>query len=251
MVTFPDLLARRDIPTVGTFLSTPSVAFLEIAKLSGFDFVVIDNEHVLMSAGDLDRMLVLARALDLPALVRVADHGYADVQRVLDAGAAGVFVPHVSNAEQAQTVVDQMVHPPIGTRGAHGGMRAGGWGLDAEARGRYTSPDHIWRVAMIEDQQAVDEIDEILAVPYLSSVFIGPGDLSLSLGVTPGDPALAAALAKVRDSAKKAGVPVATVASDAAGVKRLIDEGYDWVVANNDVSLFARACREILSQVRP
>lgn len=247
--TFPDLMARG-VPPVGTFLSTPALPFLEIAKLSGMDFVVIDNEHVLMSGGDLDAMLVVARGLELPALVRIPDHGYADVQRILDAGAAGIFVPHVPTPAMASQVVRQMIHPPHGTRGAHGGMRAGGWGLDEVARSRYTDPAYIYRVAMIEDRSAVEQIDEILATPYLSAVYVGPGDLSLSMGVPASDPSVQEAIVRVRDRAKAAGVHVGALAGDAAGMKRLQDEGYDWLVANNDIGLFARACRDILSEVR-
>ena len=154
MLSFADLLARS-APPIGTFLSSAALAPIEIAKASGLDFIVIDTEHALISPGDVEAMIVLARAIELPPLVRVPDHGYADVQQLLDAGAAGIFVPHVSSAEQASTVVGQMLHPPLGSRGAHGGMRAAGFGLDAAARASYPDPAQTWRVAMIEEREAV------------------------------------------------------------------------------------------------
>jgi hypothetical protein len=85
----------RAVPPIGTFMKIPAVETVEIVKLAGFDFIVLDAEHALLSASDLNQMILVARAIGISPIVRVADHGYGDVQRLLDAGAAGLFFPHV------------------------------------------------------------------------------------------------------------------------------------------------------------
>ena len=119
----------RTVPPVGTFMKIPSVETVEIVKLAGFDFIVLDAEHALLSLSDLNQMILVARAIGISPIVRVPDHGYGDVQRILDAGAAGLFFPHVADRAECEQVVRQASHPPYGTRGAGGGMRAGNWGM--------------------------------------------------------------------------------------------------------------------------
>ncbi len=247
MLTMKELCERLDRPPIGTFVKIPAIQTVEILKLSGFDFIIIDAEHAPLGMRDLDAMIMAARLLELPPVVRVADHGYADAQRVLDAGAAGVMVPHVSDPVEADRVLTQLVHPPSGTRGAGGGMRAGGWGLDPEAASRYTSAEDVWRILMIEEAEAVENIDRILGVKHLSAVFIGPSDLSMSMGVPRSDSRVEAGVSLVRDKARKSGVPVGTVAATGQAGRRLVQEGYDFVVVGNDTGLFGSACREAVS----
>src|SRR5665213_976691 len=95
-ITFREMLAQKDHTPVGAFVKIPSAETIEILALAGYDFIVIDREHAPLSMRDIDNMVLVARLCDMPPLVRIADHGYGDVQRVLDAGAAGILVPHVS-----------------------------------------------------------------------------------------------------------------------------------------------------------
>lgn len=234
-------------PPVGTFVKIPAIQTVEILKLAGFDFIIIDGEHAPLSMHDLDVMIMAARAIELPPIVRVPDHGYADVQRVLDAGAAGVMVPHVSDLDEARRVIAQMIHPPFGTRGAGGGMRAGGWGLDPVAVSRYTAVDDVWRILMIEEERAVERVEEILSAENLSALFIGPSDLSMSMGLARSDAKVNAAIARVRDAAKARGVRVGTVAPTGKQGRQLVEEGYDFVLVSNDTGLLGAAGREAVS----
>jgi len=241
MLTMNELRQKLGRPPIGTFVKIPAVQTIEILKLAGFDFVILDGEHAPLSMHDLDIMIMAGRALDLPPIVRVPDHGYADVQRVLDAGAAGVMVPHVSDLGEANKVLSQMVHPPHGTRGAGGGMRAGGWGLDPAAARRYTVVEDVWRIVMIEELRAVENIEEILSARHLSAVFVGPSDLSMSMGLNRGDAKVKDAIAGVVRAAKAAGVPVGTVAPTGALGRELLDDGYDFVMVSNDTGLLGAA----------
>ena len=247
-----DLIGRDGGPVpIGTFMKIPSVESVEIIKLAGFDFIIIDFEHAPLTLADLNHMIVVARALDLPPVVRVPDHGYGDAQRILDAGAAGLMFPHVSDGAQCAAVVRQASHPPHGTRGAGGGMRAGDWGM-AGGGSNYVQDGatKVMRIPMIEEKEAVDNADDILSVSGVDGVFIGPGDLSMTMGLRPGDPAVQDAIELTFKKAKARGIPVATVAGDGAGGRRLIERGFDFVVVGNDTGMLGRAATAIVAEIR-
>lgn len=242
----------RRVPPIGTFMKIPAVETVEIVKLAGFDFIVLDAEHALLGLADLNRMILVARALGISPVVRVPDHGYGDVQRILDAGAAGLFFPHVANRGECEQVVRQASHPPFGTRGAGGGMRAGDWGMAGRGSADYVNDGagKVMRIPMIEDRGAVDNADEILAVEGVDGVFIGPGDLSMTMGRKPGDPEVRSAIEEVLKKAKAARVPVGTVASDAGGARRLIEQGYDFILVSNDTGMLAKAAMALIDDIK-
>jgi 2-keto-3-deoxy-L-rhamnonate aldolase RhmA len=242
----------RKVPPIGTFMKIPAVETVEIVKLAGFDFIVLDAEHALLSLADLNRMILVARALGIAPVVRVPDHGYGDVQRILDAGAAGLFFPHVADRAECEQVVRQASHPPYGSRGAGGGMRAGNWGMAGRGSANYVGDgvDKVMRIAMIEEAIAVDNADEILAVEGLDGVFIGPGDLSMTMGMKPADPEVQSAIEEVLKKAKAARVPVGTVAGDAGGARRLIGKGYDFILVSNDTGMLAKSAMALIDDIK-
>ena len=242
----------RRVPPIGTFMKIPSVETVEIVKLAGFDFIVLDAEHALLSLSDLNHMILAARALGLAPIVRVPDHGYGDVQRILDAGAAGLFFPHVADRAECEQVIRQASHPPYGTRGAGGGMRAGNWGMAGRGGASYVKDgvDKVMRIPMIEERIAVDNADEILAVEGVNGVFIGPGDLSMTMGMKPSDAEVQSAIEEVLKKAKAARVPVGTVASDAGGARRLIEKGYDFILVSNDTGMLAKTAMSLIDEIR-
>ena len=241
----------RHVPPVGTFMKIPSVETVEIVKLAGFDFIVLDAEHAPLSLSDLNHMIVVARAIGISPIVRVPDHGYGDVQRLLDAGAAGLFFPHVADRAECERVVRQASHPPYGTRGAGGGMRAGNWGMAGRGSADYVRDgvDKVMRIPMIEERVAVDNADEILAVEGVDGVFIGPGDLSMTMGLKPSDPEVRGAVDEVLKKAKAARVPVGTVAHDAPGARGLIGQGYDFILVSNDTGMLARTAAGLIDEI--
>lgn len=254
MAWLKELLAQPDrkTPPVGTFMKIPAVEAVEIVKLAGFDFIIIDFEHAPLTLADLNHMIVVARAIDLAPIVRVPDHGYGDVQRILDAGAAGLLFPHVSDRAECEKVVRQASHPPYGTRGAGGGMRAGNWGMAGRGTANYVKDgvEKVMRIPMIEEKVAVDNADDILAVPGVDGIFIGPGDLSMTMGLRPGDPQVQEAIAATFKKAKAAGIPVATVAADGPGARRLVEQGYDFILVSNDTGMLARTAMALIDEIK-
>lgn len=165
---------------IGTFCAIPHPVAVEVIATAGFDFLCIDWEH---SQIGRERIEDLVRAADVhgtPAMVRVPGHAPEWIAAALDAGAAGVLVPRISTAPQAKAAVSATRYPPLGERGVGPG-RASGYG--------YRIPDYLASAneslvlaIQIETAEGLANIDEIVAVEGVDVVFVGPGDLSVSIG---------------------------------------------------------------------
>ncbi len=207
------------------FVKMPSPAEVELAGAVGFDGIILDTEHG--TADGLEHHLRSADAAGVAALVRVPNADPAPILRALDAGAAGVVVAHVSDAEAARAVVDAAHYPPRGHRGLALTTRAGHYGTARLS-------DHLERaeretvvVVQIEDAEAVARAEEIAAVEGVDLILIGATDLSISLG-HPGatdHPEVAAAVRSITAAARARGAAVATVVSSAKQADEAAVEG--------------------------
>jgi 2-dehydro-3-deoxyglucarate aldolase/4-hydroxy-2-oxoheptanedioate aldolase len=173
---------RRE-PLLGTLLTLPSPEIAEVMAAAGFDWLFIDMEHGLIDFADAQRM-VQAVASSCPCIVRVPKNEPILVAKALDTGAAGVIVPHVNTAAEARAAVRAAMYPPAGERSI-GVARAQGYGGRLREAIAHDNDDTIV-VAQVEHIEAVSNIAEIVSVPGVGAVFIGPFDLSASLG-KPGD----------------------------------------------------------------
>jgi 4-hydroxy-2-oxoheptanedioate aldolase len=166
---------------------------------------------------------------------------------LLDAGASGVLIPHCSPYATACELISDMVFPPHGRRGAGGGGRATRWGIDGPEEYRRGGESGIVRVPMIEDPQAVEDIERIIEIPGVDAVFIGQGDLTQTLGDRAAaqklvDRALAACMAR--------GIPACTTAY-ADDVSSRLQQGFKWLAVAADTGLFTKAVQQRLAAVRP
>jgi 4-hydroxy-2-oxoheptanedioate aldolase len=241
-------LRSRDTAAWGIHLSLLCPEAVELFGLLGFEWVLLDAQHM-----PLDPRLCceLVRAADLacmPCLVRVPDVSPAIVERFLDVGAAGILAPDISSAGQAHALVAAVKFSPEGTRGAAGRSRAAGYGL-IESPAEYT-----WRAnratmtgALIETQAGIDALESIMAVPGLDFVGLGPNDLGLSLGTAAGmaDPAIRKIVEAARARIKAYGKPEMTVVSDADAGNAAVSAGAR-LIAVSDAALLATATREFL-----
>jgi 4-hydroxy-2-oxoheptanedioate aldolase len=252
MAMFRELLRSSEGPVVGTFVKIPALEVAEIVGVAGFDFVVIDTEHALLSVRDVYSLLVVYSRMGVAPLVRITDHGYGDAQRYLDAGAAGILVPHVSNAGQAAGAMRQYLFPPEGTRGMGYASRAGLWGSLPGGPGEYVrvGQEDVARIAMIEERESVDDIAGILTAPGVDAVFIGPGDLSLSMGVPVGSPAVHDAVTKCIGAAVEAGVPVGTVVQGEDQIRLRAEQGCRFILVGNDTGMLGAAARGTMATAR-
>lgn len=223
---------------VGNWISLAHPAIAEISADLGFDFVVIDTEHTSIAVDELEGMIRAAdRGGDGPApLVRIPGIDAGRIKRVLDMGAAGLMIPMVESADEAERAVEATRYPPEGRRGA-APARASDYGVSF---GEYFegANDGIVTVVQIESAAGVEIVEGIVAVDGVDAVQIGQGDLSASLGAF-GEwetGAFRDALDRVVGAAHDADVPVGMLALDHEGIDRWLDAGVDFMTVGADVA---------------
>lgn len=238
-------------PIIGAVVSSPEASLIEMIAYAGFDYVQFDAEHGPLSLTALEGMIVRADAAGIPALVRVPSASPDIVQPVLDAGATGLQVPRINTAEDARRAVDAAHFHPLGTRGISMG-RASGFGVSM------TLPEHVERglartvvMAQLEDALALERIDETLAVPGIDAWFVGPSDLSQSLGF-PGrvkESAVQDAIEHLVKACGRAGVRAATTATSVDDAARAFERGFT-MVSVVALGLFGRSAKSFVDAVR-
>lgn len=215
-MTSPNLKARiaaRDV-LLGTFLKTPSPMICEVLGKTELDAVCVDAEHAPFDRGDIDACLLALRHRQMPALVRVPTQAPEHLLNALDCGADGVLVPHVTSADVAARVVAAAHYGP-GGRGFAGSTRAADYTGVAMATHLEASAARTAVIAQIEDVPAVEQIEEIAAVPGLDCLFVGRADLTVALGAqSPKSPEVVAAVDAVCRAGQAAGVPVGMFLAD-------------------------------------
>ncbi|MFL6127390.1 HpcH/HpaI aldolase family protein [Actinophytocola sp.] len=244
------LFGRTTTP-VGTWLKIASGEPVEIMAYAGFDFVVVDLEHAPLDPQNAYRMVNSAAALGMTPLVRVPDKTPSTIQKVLDAGAMGILVPHVDTVAQALAVGQACRFPPHGVRGAGGTSRAGAWGLRPNAEYLATGNDDVLCIPQLESVEAVKAAPEMLALDTVDAVFVGAADLSLSMGTTPAAPEVVELIGSVIEAAhaagKRCGLAFGSVPARAALAVR---EGCDFVLLSNDTSMLAESARGLVTAFR-
>jgi 2-keto-3-deoxy-L-rhamnonate aldolase RhmA len=226
---------------IGTFIKTPATHPIEIIGAVGFEFVVIDEEHAPWDRVTIDAALLAARASGTAGIVRVAEPTAARVLSVLDDGATGVLVPHVSSAAKAREIASACRYRG-GRRGFSNTTRAGGFGAVGVWDHVKAQDDSVTFIAMIEDPEALDEIDAIVATEGLDGVFIGRGDLTVALGAPAMDaPIIIDACNKIIAASRKAGKPVSMMVANADDARRFGEMGATTFIVASDQGFMRQA----------
>lgn len=237
MVGISDNPLRRmleDTPLlVGAILSFPAPQLVEFLGYAGFDWVFLDGEHGGISPEDCYTFAAAARSVGMATVARVPVNQPDVIVRFADAGVDGIVAPHIDDALAVRRLLDATWFPPLGTRGMATSTRAGGYGLTQTAA-EFVGNDKLRPVAiaMIEDAEAFDHIDEILDEPRLEAAWLGAGDLSASLGIPAqsGDPRVRSLLRQGVDALHTRGQKVILSSSDIDSAATAIDLGADMVV---------------------
>lgn len=241
----------RATTPLGTWLKIASGEPVEIMAFAGFDFVVIDLEHAPLDLQTAYRMINSATALGLTPLVRVPDTTASTIQKILDAGAMGILVPHVDTVRQAEAAGRACRFPPHGVRGAGGTSRAGAWGLRPNADYLDIGNNDVLCIAQLESVEAIKAAPEILALHSVDAVFVGAADLSLSMGLTPTAPEvqelISTAIEAAHAAGKRCGLAFGGVPGQAA---QAVHEGCDFVLLSNDTTMLAQAARGLVTAFR-
>lgn len=198
---------------VGTFVKIPEISVIEVLAQSGLDFICIDAEHGAFDRGRLDSCLAMARALDLPALVRIGGPGGPATLQALDSGAVGVVVPHVLNVEMAKEVV-AAAHFGAGGRGFATSTRWAGFASRAMCDVLDRDAETVV-IAQVEDPAGIENVHDIAAVPGIDALFAGPADLTVAFGKRSlGSPEVAEAMGKIGDACRTSGAAYAAWVPD-------------------------------------
>lgn len=236
----------------GTWITLGHPSIGEIMAEAGFDWVCIDMEHSAIDYAEAQLLIAAIQSKGKPAYVRVGENNARIIKRVLDAGADGIITPMVCSAEDAKKAVEAVKYPPEGKRGV-GLARAQGYGFSFDEY-KSKKAKEIKLVVLIEHIEAIRNLREILAVEGVDGSFIGPYDLSGSLG-KPGEynePDVQDAMAQyekvAREFDKWMGSHV--VWPDPQTVREKIDKGYTFIALCFDTAFLGQKCRETLRQVR-
>jgi 2-keto-3-deoxy-L-rhamnonate aldolase RhmA len=247
-MNFTQRLRRNDL-LLGTMLTLPSPEVAEMVAACGYDWLFMDGEHGNLSTLEWQRMLQ-AVAGRSAAIIRVAAKTERDIKKVLDIGADGVIAPQVNSADEARQVVACCKYPPRGIRGL-GLARAQGYGRDF-ADYVASANDRIAVIVQAEHIDAVDNIDDIVEVDGIDAVFIGPYDLSASMGRM-GEvdhPEVVEAIERVGRACRQKDIALGYFGTTAESVEAYIDKGYNLICAGVDAGFVTQGAQQVLDKLR-
>jgi 4-hydroxy-2-oxoheptanedioate aldolase len=250
----PNGLKRKiaeGVRCVGGWAAIPSAFSTEIYAAQGWDSVTLDMQHGSLDINDVVPMLqAINSAGDATPMVRVPWNDPAHVMRVLDAGAYGIICPMINTKAEAEALVRSGRYPPMGER-SFGPFRAAQYG---GADYWQHANEEVLLFAMVETRQAVDNLDEILSVKGLDGVYVGPSDLSLSLGkaptLDPSDKEVLAAMDTIVNTTRKKGLIAGVHTDGAKTALRRFEEGFQMCTILNDVRLLAMSAAQAVREVR-
>jgi 4-hydroxy-2-oxoheptanedioate aldolase len=226
-----------------TRLTDPWLA--EVIGRIGYDNIWFDLEHRGFGMDRVDPVALACRAVGIDLMVRIRKGGYFDPMRALECGANGLMIPHIKSAEEARQYVEWCRFPPVGKRGLDGAGADADWGTVPRDEYLAHVAQEIFLVYQIEDPEAVEQIDEIAAVPGYDILFIGPGDLALSYGVACDLelPVMKAAYARVAAAAAKHGKWWGTTTATPAHAQTALDQGARFVIGGGDHGMLLNGFR--------
>ena len=236
---------------LGPFINCAYPPFIEICGHAGFDFAVIDMEHGALNTLVAEDLCRAADCVGLAPIIRISKNDAPQIQRALDIGSAGVQVPQIETQADAADVVRGAKYSPLGSRGLSFYTRAGVYGADGtQITDRLNQESLI--VVHVEGRRGVENIEEIVSVPHIDVIFLGPYDLSQSLGI-PGqvsNPRVIDLMQKCVASIRNAGKAAGTFADNPETAKQWIDAGVQYVGLGVDVGIFLKACQGLIHAVR-
>ena len=237
-------------PPVGTWISSASPLVAEAVAHAGFDWGVIDMEHSPLDMMGVVHLLQAVSSSRMMPVVRVPWNDKVTIKRVLDAGASTLLVPFVQSADEAQQAVAAARYPPEGVRGVSGGSRASKFGTVANFL-RGANRD-VAVIVQLETVQAVAQLEAIAGVPGVDALFIGPADLSASMGYVGQSthPAVMDLMTDAVQRCKAVGKPVGIVGGTPEVVAQYRAIGFDYVAIASDLALMIQGAQAAIASLR-
>jgi 4-hydroxy-2-oxoheptanedioate aldolase len=235
--------------SLGTWLQSASPALAEMAAIAGLDFFIIDQEH---GPGGLQTAIDMMRAgacTDTSAVIRVPPQDLVYVRRLVEAGMEAILVPMVETADQARGIVNACRFPPRGSRGdaAHV-TRSSSYGFASDYY--QLADDNLLIMVQIETGTAVKNAKEIAEVDGVDLVFIGPSDLSGSIGLRgrTNAPEVEALIAAIVLACRHAGKPLGTVPRMGKSWQQLFNDGFSLIATGCDIAIYNEALTKLVNE---
>ena len=234
-----------DKGALGPFMIGTDPAFVEAAGRAGYDFVLLDMEHGTTTFETLPHLIRAANVVGVCPVVRVPRGTDIWIDQALDVGAGAVMIPQIDTAEQARAAVSAAKFSPVGTRGTCRFVRSAGFGAVPGSEYFSKAQDTVV-ILQAEGQKAVENLDEIMAVPGVDVIFVGPYDLSSSLGHV-GEidhPDVVASIKEIIAKGKEHGIKIGCFADTVEGGKKWRDLGVKFIGYSADTYLFYQKAAE-------
>lgn len=250
---FKEMIARGERP-LGIFFDTASTYVMECLGRTGLDFVIIDNEHSPIEAESSAEFIRAAELCGLSPLARVREISRPAVLKLLDVGAQGLIVPNVKSVEQVRELVSYSKYYPVGQRGFCP-SRKDGWGFDGLGSVPETMAHFNEQTLLIpqcETVEALDRIELITAIDGVDGIFVGPYDLSISMGI-PGRfdaPEFQAALDRILAACRAAGKFCIFFSGSPEGVAAGYRRGFDAMAYSLDAALLIKAIKDDVDKIK-
>ncbi|MFC0180892.1 HpcH/HpaI aldolase family protein [Thorsellia kenyensis] len=239
-----ELAQKRQIPLIGSWLMTANPIISELMATAGFEFLVVDMEHSPMDVPDMVGMLHALSGTQGSPVVRLPWSEMVLVKRVLDAGAQTVMFPFIQNKEEAEAAVSYTRYPPNGVRGVAAMHRGSRFGTFPNFLKDAHKPLTI--ILQIETPEALAQLEDIASVDGVDAIFVGPGDLSTTMGYPGqiGAQPVQDALKEAAARCKKMNIPCGIVGADSEMIKTYQSYGYDFVAIASDLALLMNSAKQ-------
>jgi 2-dehydro-3-deoxyglucarate aldolase/4-hydroxy-2-oxoheptanedioate aldolase len=244
------LQSRRSPPPLGTWLMAAAPATAEALGWGGFDFLVVDLEHVPLETADMIAVLRAMAPTPAEAVVRLAWNDTVMVKRAMDGGARTLLFPFVQNEAEAVRAVAATRYPPEGVRGVAAVHRGSRYGAIGDYLARANAAACV--MVQLETPSALERLEAIAAVPGVDALFVGPADLAAGMGHLGNidHPDVQAAIAGAAGRAARLGMPIGIVGGNPGLVRRYIEAGFSYVAIGSDLSMMTGRAAEWLGQLR-
>lgn len=236
----------------GPFLKFTDPAVVEIMGFAGFDFVIIDAEHGPISMENAQNMIRAAESVNITPIIRVGNNEESFILRALDIGAQGIEIPQINSKPDAVRAVKSVKYSPQGERGVCRYVRAANYSSMDKFKYFESANNETMIIAHIEGVEGINNLDEILSVPGIDVIFIGPYDLSQSLGI-PGQVNHSLVVEKMKEVVTKCrenNIAVGTFADDVETAKSWVSLGVQYMSFSVDVGILYEVSKQIVEKLK-
>ncbi|MHC4874150.1 MAG: HpcH/HpaI aldolase family protein [Planctomycetota bacterium] len=234
----------------GIFSKTNDPMIVEAVGRSGFDFIILDNEHGPNSQRELLPLIMASELCGMSPVVRVGELSQIEIQRTLDLGIAAIQIPQINSKEDALKVIEFCKYYPLGQRGVCRYVRPADYSLKDKTE-YFAEQNEVAVIIHIEGKEGLESIDEIIEVDGLDVIFVGPYDLSQSLGI-PGEvenPILLKEIKMISDKCKAKNKHVGIFTENVDSANKYIEMGVKYISYSVDVGILAQQCEKIVEGI--